>query len=113
MFRYTNSFDYPEYSKDVRHQLLRHLNYRGHANYEIKKRRSNGQIQATVYYQLKGKTYRIGYFTIASPEKITSDLIRHNYDYLDALTSIRLTSAQNAVDKQLRAFRIMQDGGLL
>ena len=104
---------FPMYERDIKRQLLKHLNYRNHKRYDIKKRKVHDRLYAIVYYKYKEKTYQLGYFILADPTKIESGLVRHKYDYLDNLTSMQIKSAQNRFIKQLKALQIMQDSGLL
>lgn len=104
---------FPMYERDIKRQLLKHLNYRNHKRYDIKKRKVHDRLYAIVYYKYKEKTYQLGYFILADPTKIESGFVRHKYDYLDNLTSMQIKSAQNRFIKQLKALQIMQDSGLL
>lgn len=104
---------FPMYERDIKRQLLKHLNYRGHKRYDIKKKKVHGRLYAIVYYEYQGKTYRLGHFVLSNPTTIGSDFIRRDYDYLGGLINMQIKSAQNRFEKQLKALSIMQDGGLL
>lgn len=104
---------FPGYNRDVRVQLLKHLNYRGHANYSIRKQKVDGHTWATVYYDYKDKTYNLGRFEVINVAKASPDFISYKYDYLDTLTSMQIDSARNKFLKVFRAHIVAQEGDVL
>lgn len=104
---------FPGYSRDVRAQLLKHLNYQGHANYSIRKRKVDGHTWATVYYDYKEKTYNLGRFEVINVAKAGSSFIPNRYDRLDTLTSMQIDSARNKFLKVFRAHIVAQEGDVL
>lgn len=113
MTKYTGSFNFPDYKRDIRRQLLKRLNYHSKSKYAIKKIRSGKDVQAIVYYTLHGKIYRLGHFTIIEPERIGSGLIKREYNYLDSLTTLQIESAQNKLSRKFQEVRFMQENDLL